>query len=737
MAGKRGSLPMMFDVRPELRSEWAYELNTNVDPELLSSGSGKGVWWICPSNPVHVYKSPPGARCRKPKGTNCPYCARQKVHESESLKTQCPDVMEWWDWSKNTIDPEQILPGSNKTVWWKCAEGHSWSNQVQKIAIRGQGCPYCSGRKASPTNNIRVTHPHLLDEWDFTKNKITPDEVTSGSSTKVHWKCESGPDHEWTTTPAMRISQGTGCPFCANLRVSVTNSLESLFPEVSTQWCGLRNGSTTPADVVYGSDKKFWWQCEIHEEHVWETTVYSRTIEKSGCPKCNPRKSRPEIRVFTEFRYLFPDCESGAKVHGKELDIWLPSLSIGIEYDGSFWHRSKTEKDVDKNKFFSNHGITVIRMREPPLEKLSENDVLISEGELTKDDIDRLMKSICSVTPEVIDTCSPYLGSDEFLNDDLYQTYLSYFPSPFPEHSLATKDPISLEYWDFEKNFPLTPENFSLYSDYDAWWICTVNNAHTWQKNLRYRKIGESCPICAKEGKVRDLVKRRQKKSRTQNLFDENGLMISDLYPHLVAEWSTKNEFPIDHYSAGSGFKGLWICSNNHEWRTPIFSRTGRNSGCPVCRGQKPEQGEGLLVKFPSLKRIWDYELNKDINPNLLVTGSAKKVWWRCPVAEDHVWKSEVRILTKKTDNHCPFCEKERASSTYNLSTEKPNVSVFWIEDLNDRLPSDVLPNSTFFAWWRCPSNSSHVYRAKVCNRVRHVGCPTCGRRTKHPDDSV
>ena len=48
---------------------------------------------------------------------------------------------------------------------------------------------------------LASTHPALLKEWDFDKNKtITPYDVSKGSNKKVWWKCEKG--HEWESTVA-------------------------------------------------------------------------------------------------------------------------------------------------------------------------------------------------------------------------------------------------------------------------------------------------------------------------------------------------------------------------------------------------------------------------------------------------------------------------------------------------------------------------------------------------------
>ena len=48
-----------------------------------------------------------------------------------------------------------------------------------------------------------------------------------------------------------------------------------------------------------------------------------------------------------------------------ELDIFVPSLFIAIEYDGEYWHKNKYAKDLTKNIECERNDIRLIRVREP------------------------------------------------------------------------------------------------------------------------------------------------------------------------------------------------------------------------------------------------------------------------------------------------------------------------------------------------------------------------------------
>ncbi|MBV9452549.1 MAG: zinc-ribbon domain-containing protein [Rubrobacter sp.] len=102
---------------------------------------------------------------------------------------------------------------------------------------------------------------------------LTPNNIVAGSGRKVWWQCPKGPDHEWQASLDQRTRAGVGCPFCAGKRVSVTNSLATLFPDVASRWHPTKNGDLTPEQVVAGSHQKVWWRCSKGPDHAWERSI--------------------------------------------------------------------------------------------------------------------------------------------------------------------------------------------------------------------------------------------------------------------------------------------------------------------------------------------------------------------------------------------------------------------------------------------------------------------------------
>ncbi len=131
---------------------------------------------------------------------------------NKSLESRFPELAKEWNFNKNgNLLPSMFPPNSNKKVWWKCSKGHEWEAVVSSRA-QGRKCPYCTNNKILVGyNDLATTHPELVKEWDFTKNKLKPSEVSKGSEKKIWWICSKGHSYQ---TSVMNRSSGTGCPYC-------------------------------------------------------------------------------------------------------------------------------------------------------------------------------------------------------------------------------------------------------------------------------------------------------------------------------------------------------------------------------------------------------------------------------------------------------------------------------------------------------------------------------------------
>jgi hypothetical protein len=210
----------------------------------------------------------------------------------KSLAETHPEVAKQWHPTKNgDLIPNNVTPGSNKKVWWKCEKGddHEWESTPYLRTSRNSGCSICRGLKVVPSTCIATTHPEVAKQWHQTKNgELTPYDVGKGSNKNVWWKCNKGDDHQWQSKIYNRTLKNYSCPICSGRKVVLSTCLATTDPYLAKEWHPTKNGELTPLDVSRGSDKKIWWKCDKGDDHEWSGVIRDRA--KSNCPVCGNKK---------------------------------------------------------------------------------------------------------------------------------------------------------------------------------------------------------------------------------------------------------------------------------------------------------------------------------------------------------------------------------------------------------------------------------------------------------------
>lgn len=280
----------LVHTHPNLAEQWSERNQEN--PTQFASGSREKVWWNCKQN--HEWQAEINDRCKTNSG--CPYCAGQKACFDNCLETNYPELSKEWNFLKNEkLTPLDVLPRSNKKVWWKCDRGHEWEAAVSSRTGMGTNCPYCNNKKVCTDNCLATTNPTLTKQWDYEKNEnLTPYDVVSGSGKEVWWKCNK--NHSWIASVNTR-NRGNGCPYCRGHKACPENCLATLRPDLSLEWSYSKNNELSPSEVTAGSDRKVWWICE--NNHEWESTVSNRTLGGNNCPYCAGKKVNIENCLAT------------------------------------------------------------------------------------------------------------------------------------------------------------------------------------------------------------------------------------------------------------------------------------------------------------------------------------------------------------------------------------------------------------------------------------------------------
>lgn len=342
---------------------------------------------------------------------------------------------------------------------------------------------------------LKDNFPELVKEWDFERNTKPLDEVSYGSGYKACWVCIKG--HKWKMAVCDRTSKQVkkrqNCPYCSHRRVNEENCLATIYPYLIAEWDFEKNFPLTPYNTMCKTSKPVWWKCI--RGHSWKTRV-SHRADGHNCPKCNNQSSRLQIFIYCEVKYYYPDALFRYKINNVECDIYLPTQKVAIELDGLQWHQHKSKLDNNKINYLATNAITVISIREDGLDCI--NDLTISYMKhcnplsITKG----LMKMLSDLLEDsrLVD----YQNIDVPINESEYLCEMSAYPLGSNGETLMANNNELAKQWDYEKNFPLTPDKVSAFSHLKVWWICSANK-HSWQAYINNRnQFGHGCPDCYK-----------------------------------------------------------------------------------------------------------------------------------------------------------------------------------------------------------------------------------------------
>ena len=632
------------------------------------------------------------------------------------IKTCNPEIAKQWDYDKNNgVTPETIAIRSNKKVWWKCERGHSFEVSPDHRA-RGQNCPYCSGKKVlSGFNDLQTVSPKMLVDWDYEKNgDLLPSMITAGSKKNIWWKCHVC-NFSWQVSPNSRKFGERGCPKCSESKRRKSfrkaflqegkNDLLSQAPDILKEWDYGKNLGLDPEEYTINSKEKVWWKC-IQCGNLWQATIKNRIRRNSGCPICKKHKrtSFPEQAIFYYLQKIYPEAENSyAKLEDKtslELDVYIPKIGVGIEYDGVAWHKNENSNKRDHKKFLlcKKMGIKLYRVSEFERENDAECDILVLRRENTDNGLNVAITDLLvllGVTNYDVDVVR-----DRSIIMKQYVTYIA-------EKSIAARYPEEVVFWDVEKNNGLTADMINATSNVNYWWKCYLG--HNYKATPANRLgTGNGCPYCS--GK------------RVLEGFND----LQTRYPDIAREWDYEMNSPLKptNVTPGSQKKIWWRCSYGHKYQCFIGDKVTTQRKCPYCTNRLTMTGfNDLRTTNPELAKEWDYEKNLSITITDVNKVSSQKVWWKCD--KGHSWKATINTRAKGAG--CPYCCNRYVLEGYNdLLTIEPDIAQEWDYDKNQKLrPENVVAGSSQKVWWIC--SKGHSWKASVTSRATsNTGCPFC-----------
>ena len=241
---------------------------------------------------------------------------------------------------KNLYNYSKSVYVNMQTPWIvTCSKHGDFLVKPYKHINRGDGCPKCgvesraTKRRYTIQEFIELAKIVHSDTYDYSKF------IYKNSQTKGIIIC---PKHgEFLQIPASHL-QGKGCEKCA-YEIKGRNSLKTLDAFITGSNIVHSNRYNYSKFIYTDSHTKSVIICPIHGEFKMRPNSH---LNGQGCPSCARIESKGEKELREWIKTMYPDADKfphilkrpDIKDRGLEIDVYIPSIKFGIEYDGSFWH---------------------------------------------------------------------------------------------------------------------------------------------------------------------------------------------------------------------------------------------------------------------------------------------------------------------------------------------------------------------------------------------------------------
>jgi len=213
---------------------------------------------------------------------------------------------------------------------------------------------------------------------------------------------------------------------------------------------------------------------------------------------------------------------------------------------------------------------------------------------------------------------------------------------------------------------------------------------------------------------------------RFENIFEILRVILAKTYisdiPHLLEEYSDKNEIPASQVLAGTTKKIHWKCKVcGHEWQKS-GAKIILGYGCPACAGKVVTETNNMAVTHPHLAE--EYSDKNELPANKVIAGSGKPFLWKCKDC-GHEWITSGNLrVNQKTG--CPACAGKVVTETNNMAVTHPHLAEEY--SYKNELPANKVMaggGQKIPYWWKCKV-CVHEWQAPGHHRVKGSGCPAC-----------
>ena len=306
------------------------------------------------------------------RGRGCKKCANQKkslemqLSNDEFIKKSTDIHKNKYDYSKTQL---QNRDKDGKVIIICPIHGEFKINPF--LHLKGQECPKCKGKKLSQEEIIEKANQIHNFKYDYSKVEFH----------KMHDKVTIiCPIHgEFQQTLSKHISKHQGCPKCAAINRGKKSLMdETLFLQKAQE---IHHNKYDYSKTKYkGMNHNITYICPIHGEIEQRPFDHLRGF---GCYKCSNLESKKENEIFEFIKktnLIIERCNRDI-LNGKELDIYIPSKQIAIEYNGLRWHSEGFGRDkwyhFNKTLKCNNKDIKLLQIFED--EYVEHKDIVLNK----------------------------------------------------------------------------------------------------------------------------------------------------------------------------------------------------------------------------------------------------------------------------------------------------------------------------------------------------------------------
>lgn len=294
-------------------------------------------------------------------GSNCPMCFGRNKNNNyvvESLKLVHGD----------RYDYSLVKYVSEKHPIKILCDTHGEFEQTYNTHKKGHGCPKCVGRDKTTDDFIKEANIIHNNKYSYGYT------IYSNSISKVRISC---PVHGIFTQSPSNHLQGNGCPKCKSL--AITNKKTKTTDEFISEAKLVHSDRYDYTSVTYLGCKDYIDIC--CKEHGLFTQTPDSHLQGNGCPKCGLSFDKTEGEVKEFIKSLDLDFIENTRkiIPPLELDIYIASHKLAIEFDGLYWHSELYKPNnyhLNKTDLCESNGIQLIHIFED--EWLLKRDIVES-----------------------------------------------------------------------------------------------------------------------------------------------------------------------------------------------------------------------------------------------------------------------------------------------------------------------------------------------------------------------